>query len=42
MAKAKKEHPLGTPQVHISMCKKHNLMPIEMMCEECEQFICSQ
>nr|XP_022345330.1 uncharacterized protein LOC111137919 [Crassostrea virginica] len=43
MAKGKEEYPLGTPQVHISLCEKHDLMPIDMMCEECYQFnICSQ
>ena len=42
MAKAKKEYPLGTPQVHVSMCEKHDLMLIDMMCKECEEFICSE
>ena len=42
MARAKKEYPLGTPQVHVSMCEKHDLMLIDMMCKECEEFICSE
>lgn len=32
---------LGSPQVHIQMCEKHDLT-IDMICEDCEEFICSQ
>ena len=42
MAEAKEEYTLGTPQKHVSMCEKHHLMPIEMICEDCEKVICSK
>ena len=42
MAEAKEEYILGTPQEHVSMCEKHHLMPIEIICEDCEEFICSK
>ena len=42
MAEAKEEYILGTPQEHVSMCEKHHLMPIEIICEDCEKFICSK
>ena len=42
MAEAKGEYTLGTPQEHASMCEKHHLMPIEIICEDCEEFICSK
>ena len=37
-----KEYPLGTPQEHVLMCEKHALMPIDVTCEDCEEFICSK
>ena len=37
-----KEYPLGTPQEHALMCEKHALMPIDVTCEDCEEFICSK
>lgn len=42
MAEAKEEYPLDTPQEHVSMCEKHDLMPIEIICEDCDKFICSK
>ena len=39
---ANKEYPLGTPQEHALICDKHALMPIEVTCEDCEEFICSK
>ena len=33
---------MGTPQEHALMCDKHDLMPIDMTCEDCEEFICSK
>ena len=42
MAEAKEEYTLGTPQEHVSMCEKHHLMPIEIICEDCDEFICSK
>lgn len=35
------EYPLGSAQVHIQMCEKHDLR-IDMTCEDCDKFICSQ
>uniref|UniRef100_A0A8W8IJK5 ceramidase n=1 Tax=Magallana gigas TaxID=29159 RepID=A0A8W8IJK5_MAGGI len=35
------EYPLGSAQVHIQMCEKHDLR-IDMTCEDCDEFICSQ
>ena len=37
-----KEYPLETPQEPILMCDKHALMPIDVTCEDCEEFICSK
>ena len=37
-----KEYPLGTPQDLVLMCEKHALMPIDITCENCEEFICSK
>ena len=34
--------PLGTPQEHALICDKHDLMPIDVTCEDCEEFICSK
>ncbi|XP_062576216.1 uncharacterized protein LOC134238109 [Saccostrea cucullata] len=34
-----KKYPLGSPQEHIVMCESHDL-PIDVICEECEEFIC--
>ncbi|XP_078310572.1 uncharacterized protein LOC144618444 [Crassostrea virginica] len=42
MAEKEEEYPLGTPQEHALMCDKHDLMPIDMTCEDCEEFICSK
>ena len=39
---ANKEYPFGTPQEHALMCEKHALMPIDVTCEDCEEFICSK
>ena len=36
------EYPFGTPQEHVLMCEKHALMPIDITCEDCEEFICSK
>lgn len=41
MAEKKEEFPFETPQEHKLMCEKHNLMPIDVTCEDCGQFICS-
>ncbi|XP_022336027.2 uncharacterized protein LOC111132502 [Crassostrea virginica] len=38
----KEEFPWGTPQEHALICKKHDLMPIDVTCEDCEEFICSK
>ena len=42
MASKEDEYPLGTPQEHVLMCDKHKLMPIDVTCEDCEEFICSK
>ena len=42
MEEAKDSYPLGSPQEHLSMCEKHDLMPIEILCEDYEEFICSK
>ena len=34
MAEKEKEYPLGTPQEHTLMCEKHDLMPIDVTCED--------
>ena len=42
MAEKEKEYPFGTPQEHALICEKHNSMPIDIICEDCEDFICSK
>ena len=42
MAEKNKEYPFGTPQEHALICEKHNSMPIDIICEDCEDFICSK
>ena len=42
MAAKEEEYPLETPQEHALMCEKHALMPIDVTCEDCEEFICSK
>ncbi|XP_078337085.1 uncharacterized protein LOC144626601 [Crassostrea virginica] len=42
MTDKKEEYPLGTPQEHALICEKHDLMPIDVTCEDCEEFICSK
>ncbi|XP_078336962.1 uncharacterized protein LOC144626562 [Crassostrea virginica] len=42
MAAKKEEYPLGTPKEHALICEKHDLMPIDVTCEDCEEFICSK
>ena len=32
---------MGSPQVHTLMCEKHYGMSIDVICEDCEEFICS-
>lgn len=39
--KEEEENLLATPQEHALMCEKHYLMPIDITCEDCEDFICS-
>ncbi|XP_062569727.1 uncharacterized protein LOC134231778 [Saccostrea cucullata] len=34
-----KKYPLGSPQEHIIMCEAHD-SPIDMVCEDCDEFIC--
>uniref|UniRef100_K1R4R3 Uncharacterized protein n=1 Tax=Magallana gigas TaxID=29159 RepID=K1R4R3_MAGGI len=41
MAAISSKYPLGSPQEHIPMCEKHDLT-IDMTCEDCNEFICSQ
>ncbi|XP_062585420.1 uncharacterized protein LOC134247100 [Saccostrea cucullata] len=41
MAVSKPKYPLGSPQEHIEMCGSHEL-PIDMMCEDCDKFICGK
>ncbi|XP_062612413.1 tripartite motif-containing 13-like, partial [Saccostrea cucullata] len=41
MAASKPQYPLGSPQEHIEMCKTHDL-PIDVICEECDEFICGK
>ncbi|XP_062570067.1 uncharacterized protein LOC134232128 [Saccostrea cucullata] len=38
-ANTPKKYPLGSPQEHVEMCKTHELL-IDMMCEDCDEFIC--
>ena len=40
MAHGNKTYPLGSPQVDVFVCQKHEL-PIDVTCEDCEEFICS-
>nr|XP_022336027.1 uncharacterized protein LOC111132502 [Crassostrea virginica] len=42
MADKEEEFPWGTPQEHALICEKHDLMPIDVTCEDCEEFICSK
>ena len=42
MAEKEEGYPLGTPQEHALVCEKHNSMPIDIICEDCEDFICSK
>ncbi|XP_061165854.1 tripartite motif-containing protein 75-like [Saccostrea echinata] len=35
------KYPLGSPQEHIEMCEFHEL-PIDMICEDCDKFICAE
>ena len=42
MAANIEEFPLGTRQEHALMCHKHELMPIDITCDDCEEFICSK
>ena len=32
---------MGSPQVHTLMCEKHYGMSIDDICEDCDEFICS-
>ena len=32
---------MGSPQVHTLMCEKHYGMSIDVICEDCDEFICS-
>eukprot|EP00105_Crassostrea_gigas_P045013 XP_019929161.1 PREDICTED: uncharacterized protein LOC109620696 [Crassostrea gigas] len=41
MAAISSKYPFGSAQEHIPMCEKHDLM-IDMTCEDCDEFICSQ
>ena len=38
----KEEYPFGTPQEHALICEKHSSMPIDFICEDCEDFICTK
>ena len=38
MANKEEEFPLGNPQEHALMCEKHALRPIDVTCEDCEEF----
>ena len=42
MAEKEEECILETPQEYVLMCEKHNSMPIDITCEDCEEFICSK
>ena len=42
MAEKEVDFPFGTPQEPALMCQKHDLMPIDVTCEDCEEFICSK
>ncbi|XP_061185024.1 uncharacterized protein LOC133193041 [Saccostrea echinata] len=41
MAASEANYPLGSPQQHIDMCKTHAL-PMDLICEDCNEFICGQ
>ncbi|XP_052706488.1 uncharacterized protein LOC128181946 [Crassostrea angulata] len=41
MAAISSKYPFGSAQEHIPTCEKHDLM-IDMTCEDCDEFICSQ
>uniref|UniRef100_A0A8W8IYZ2 B box-type domain-containing protein n=1 Tax=Magallana gigas TaxID=29159 RepID=A0A8W8IYZ2_MAGGI len=41
MAAISPKYQLGSPQEHIPACEKHNFR-IDMTCEDCDEFICSQ
>lgn len=41
MAAISSIYPLGSPQEHIPICEKHDLL-IDLTCEDCKEFICSQ
>nr|XP_034318344.1 uncharacterized protein LOC117686753 [Crassostrea gigas] len=41
MAATDQENLLSSAQVHIPMCETHDL-PIDLTCEDCDEFICSQ
>ncbi|XP_062597507.1 uncharacterized protein LOC134258921 [Saccostrea cucullata] len=41
MAASKPKYSGGSPQEHIQMCEKHKDFPVDMVCEDCEVFICS-
>ena len=42
MAEKEEEWPMETQQEHALMCENHQLMPIDVTCEDCETFICSK
>ncbi|XP_062572808.1 tripartite motif-containing protein 75-like [Saccostrea cucullata] len=41
MVASAKKYPLGSPQEHIVMCESHDI-PIDMICEDCDEFICAR
>ncbi|XP_052706700.1 uncharacterized protein LOC128182128 [Crassostrea angulata] len=41
MAAISSIYPLGSPQEHIPICEKHDLI-IDLTCEDCDEFICSE
>ena len=36
------EYALGSSQEHALICEKHNAMPMDVICEDCEDFICTK
>ena len=42
MTEKGKEYPFGTPQEQALTCDKHRSVPIDVICEDCEEFICSK
>ena len=42
MAEKEEKKLLRTPEEHELFCKKHISMPIDIICEDCEVFICSK